>query len=67
MAVPKRKTSSTRRDKRRTHDKLTPPTIGVCPQCKAPVMAHTACKACGYYDGAKVLETREEKQARRAE
>lgn len=60
MAVPKRKISKARRDKRRTHDKAPIVTVAVCPQCKSPVMPHTVCKQCGYYDGAKVLKTREE-------
>ncbi|MBC6990299.1 50S ribosomal protein L32 [Hymenobacter sp. BT491] len=30
MAHPKRRTSKTRRDKRRTHDKLTPKAITIC-------------------------------------
>ena len=38
-----------------------------CPQCKAPVLPHTACKSCGYYDGVKVMRTREEIKAANAE
>ena len=30
MAHPKRRTSKTRRDKRRTHDKLTPKAVTIC-------------------------------------
>ena len=33
MAVPFRRVSKTRRDKRRTHDKLTAPAVVVCPEC----------------------------------
>ncbi|HEY5537665.1 MAG TPA: 50S ribosomal protein L32, partial [Acetobacterium sp.] len=33
MAVPKRKTSKSRRDKRRTHYKLTVPGMSTCPKC----------------------------------
>ena len=33
MAVPFRRVSSTRRNKRRTHDKLTAPAVVVCPEC----------------------------------
>ena len=33
MAVPFRRVSSTRRNKRRTHDKLSAPTLVVCPEC----------------------------------
>ncbi|MDL2225343.1 50S ribosomal protein L32 [Eubacteriales bacterium OttesenSCG-928-M02] len=67
MAVPKRKVSKTRRDKRRTHDKLVAPNVVKCPQCNAPVMPHRACQSCGYYDGAKVMQTREEIRAARVE
>jgi large subunit ribosomal protein L32 len=65
MAVPKRRTSKTRRDKRRTHFNAPLVSVSVCPQCKKPVIPHRACKSCGHYDGAKVLTTREEaKQAK---
>ena len=33
MAVPFRRVSKTRRDKRRTHDKLKVPAVVVCPEC----------------------------------
>ena len=33
MAVPFRRVSSTRRDKRRTHDKLSAPAVVKCPEC----------------------------------
>lgn len=66
MAVPKRRVSKTRRDKRRTHDNLTPVTVSTCPRCKAPAVPHRACKACGYYNGAKVMKTREEIKEGRA-
>ncbi len=55
MAVPKRKVSRTRRDKRRTHWKLKPPTFSLCPQCRKPVLPHRACTFCGYYKGVIVL------------
>ena len=51
MAVPKKKTSSTRRNKRRAHDFLTFKSISTCPNCGAARMPHRVCKACGYYDG----------------
>ena len=66
MAVPKRKTSKTRRDKRRTHDNAPVVTVAVCPQCKKPVVPHCACKSCGYYKGSKVMMTREEVKAAKA-
>ncbi|MBQ2662423.1 MAG: 50S ribosomal protein L32 [Clostridia bacterium] len=63
MAVPKRKTSKARRDKRRSNSwKLSLPGVVECPQCHEPKLAHRLCKACGYYDGRQVLgKTQEEK------
>ena len=58
MAVPKRKTSKARRDKRRSsHWKLETPNMSVCPKCGAFRMPHRACKACGTYNGRTVVET----------
>jgi len=66
MAVPKRKTSKARRDRRRAgNNNLTAPQLGECPQCHALVPPHTVCKACGQYDGRQVvdLEKKEKKNA----
>ena len=43
MAVPFRRVSSTRRNKRRTHDKLTAPAVVVCPECGEYKMSHKVC------------------------
>lgn len=67
MAVPKRRVSKTRRDKRRTHDNLTPVTVSTCSRCKSPVLPHRACKACGYYNGNKVMKTADEIREERAQ
>jgi large subunit ribosomal protein L32 len=57
MAVPKRKTSKARRDKRRSQVmKMTAPTIIECPQCKEPNVPHRVCAACGFYKGKEVIE-----------
>ena len=40
MAVPQRRTSRTRRDKRRTHDNLTVPAVVVCPECGEYKLSH---------------------------
>ncbi len=49
MAVPKRRTSKTRRDKRRTHWKLAAPHLVPCPQCHELKPLHRVCLSCGYY------------------
>ena len=48
MAVPKRKVSKARRDKRRANWKLAVPGMIACPQCGALVMSHRLCPKCGY-------------------
>lgn len=57
MAVPKRKTSKARRDKRRTHKKTDAPHVTPCPQCGAMHLPHRACPNCGAYKGRTVVET----------
>ncbi|ACD95657.1 50S ribosomal protein L32 [Trichlorobacter lovleyi] len=54
MAVPKKKTSKSRKNMRRAHDFLTAPSLSVCPQCKSPKMPHRACPSCGTYKGKEV-------------
>lgn len=49
MAVPKRKVSKARRDKRRSSVwKLGAPALVECPQCHAMKAPHKACAECGY-------------------
>ncbi len=60
MAVPKRKTSKAKRDKRRSHDFLASPAQSTCPQCGAPKVPHRVCGQCGSYKGRTVIETDEE-------
>ncbi len=61
MPVPKRKTSKTRRDKRRTHYKISAPAFSVCPTCGEPFKPHNVCKACGSYKGKQVIEVKSDK------
>ncbi|MBI3321055.1 MAG: 50S ribosomal protein L32 [Candidatus Omnitrophica bacterium] len=55
MALPKRKHSKSRRDKSRTHWKLTIPSLTKCLQCAQPVLPHHACPHCGYYRGRPIV------------
>ena len=55
MAVPKRKVSKSRRDKRRANWKLLIPGMVECPQCHAAKLPHRICKECGYYKGKEVI------------
>jgi large subunit ribosomal protein L32 len=58
MAVPKRKTSHSKKNKRRSHHALTGPSLTTCPDCGEPTMRHRACSHCGSYRGRKVVEVR---------
>ncbi len=55
MAVPKKKTSQSRRDQRRSQHKLSVQTASFCPQCKSPKLPHRACLKCGTYKGREVI------------
>jgi large subunit ribosomal protein L32 len=57
MAVPKRRVSTTRRDKRRSSVwKLKAPTLVKCSNCGEYTRPHHVCSNCGYYDGKEVVK-----------
>ena len=56
MAVPKRKVSKARRDKRRANWKLSVPGMVKCPQCQEYKLPHRVCMSCGSYDGKEVIK-----------
>jgi large subunit ribosomal protein L32 len=56
MAVPKRKTSKARKNKRRSNIKLNGPAVVLCPRCHEPKRAHMVCPECGYYRDMEVIE-----------
>lgn len=56
MAVPKKKVSKARRDRRRAHNfRVEAPTLSTCPNCKSAVRPHHVCPTCGQYQGRQVL------------
>lgn len=59
MPVPKKKTSKSKRDKRRSHDHLRLPSLSICPQCHEAKFPHQVCRHCGTYKGKEVLEIKE--------
>ncbi len=62
MAVPKRKTTPSRRNKRRSHDFLSKAFYVECSNCGELKLSHHVCLSCGYYDKKEIikLETKEE-------
>ncbi|MDR3178571.1 MAG: 50S ribosomal protein L32 [Oscillospiraceae bacterium] len=60
MAVPKRKVSKSRRDKRRSSVwKLKLPSLIKCSNCFAYKLLHRVCDNCGYYRGKQVVTKKE--------
>lgn len=57
MAVPKRKTSKSRRNMRRAHDSLSNSAYTECPNCGELKRPHHVCGACGFYDGREVVDS----------
>jgi large subunit ribosomal protein L32 len=57
MAVPKKKTSKSRRNMRRAHHALTVPSSVECSNCGEMKRPHHICGACGHYDGREVVAT----------
>ena len=57
MAVPKKKTSKSRRDMRRSHDHLKFTAASeVCAACGELKLRHRVCLKCGIYRGVQVLD-----------
>lgn len=62
MAVPKRRTTRSKRDMRRAqHDKVTAPTLIACSHCGEAMVPHRVCAACGFYKGVQILVKKEKK------
>jgi large subunit ribosomal protein L32 len=56
MAVPKRRTSRSRKGNRRSQHHLRVVWhSSFCPRCNEPVLPHRVCGECGYYQGRDAL------------
>ncbi len=55
MSVPKKKTSKSKRDMRRSHDTLKAVNTVTCPNCDSPMRLHRVCPSCGQYKGMQVV------------
>ncbi|MCR9214926.1 MAG: 50S ribosomal protein L32 [Proteobacteria bacterium] len=59
MAVPKKKTTKSKRNMRRAHDSLAGTQVQECPNCGEMKRPHHVCGECGYYGDREVLEASE--------
>jgi large subunit ribosomal protein L32 len=50
MAHPKRRTSKSVKNMRRSHHALEAPAFSSCPSCGQSKASHRVCSHCGYYD-----------------
>lgn len=57
MAVPKKKTSKSRRNMRRSHHALGAEAYVECPNCGEMMRPHHVCGACGYYRKRDVMQS----------
>ena len=55
MAVPKKRTTSSKRNMRRSHHATVAIRLQKCPKCKTAVPRHTACSNFGTYNGGEVI------------
>jgi len=57
MAMPKHKTSKSRRDMRKSQNlKVKTPSLSKCPQCNEPKLPHRVCIHCGHYKGKEIVK-----------
>lgn len=64
MAVPKKKVSKARRDKRRSSVwKIDAPTMAKCPKCGEYNLAYRVCSNCGSYKGEEIVAVKAAKKA----
>ncbi|MBA2123671.1 50S ribosomal protein L32 [bacterium Unc6] len=62
MALPKRRHSQARRDKSRTHQRVSGLPSTDCPQCGAIRLTHRVCSSCGYYRGRQMVIVKSKKE-----
>jgi large subunit ribosomal protein L32 len=58
---PKQKSSSSRRDRRRSQDALEEINLVACSNCGEMRLPHHVCPNCGHYKGREVIEVKKEK------
>ncbi len=72
MAVPKKRHTKSRRNKRRSHQALKKTNLVPCSKCKEMILPHRYCPFCGTYAGKEVVDvmaklTKKEKKKKEKE
>ena len=62
MSVSKKKKSSSKSKRGRSHQALTPKKFIDCSKCGTKKMPHTVCPNCGTYKGKEILKPKAKKQ-----
>lgn len=62
MAVPKHKVSKRRGRSRFANWSIKSASIGECPSCHEMKPTHRICPHCGFYDGVKKIEVKQENE-----
>lgn len=64
MAEPKKRLTSARSGKRRSHLALKSKKIALCSKCKNPTLSHHICPTCGFYHGEDILKLAQKEKAK---
>lgn len=64
MAVPKRRQSHARKNKRRSQFKMKTKSFIECPKCHSPKLPHRVCPNCGNYKDTVVVKPKEKEEKR---
>lgn len=72
MAVPRHKHTRSKVGQSRMHKNIKRVVLNVCPKCRKPILSHTACQNCGFYNGREVINvladlSKKEKKAKEKE
>ncbi|NGX37695.1 MAG: 50S ribosomal protein L32 [Chlamydiae bacterium] len=60
MAVPRTRTSVSRRNNRRSHHAKKPKNVGKCSNCSGSCLPHKLCMHCGFYSGRLVIHEKKD-------
>jgi large subunit ribosomal protein L32 len=64
MAEPKKRLTSARSGKRRSHLALKERGMSICPRCKSKISPHRVCHVCGFYKGKDILKLQAKEKAK---